>query len=261
MIGIYKILCLVTNLNYIGYSTNLKNRENTYKNLNVPTQPKIKESLELYGWDNHKFDILEICNKKELKFKEKYWIEYFDSYYNGLNENKGGGGPINHTDKTKQKIRIFRLGRKQSSRTILKRSLSLIGKNTKSVIQYDLQGNKINKFNSIKEACISINKPNREGDITSCCKNKQKTAFGYIWRYKNDPLTKFSKSKFTHIRKNILQCDLQGNIIKEWKSAFEAGRKLKVSGNSISDCLNKRQKTAYGYKWKYKPVTVEEDGK
>jgi hypothetical protein len=46
--------------------------------------------------------------------------------------------------------------------------------------------NKINEFNSITEACLSLNKPGRAGDITAACQGKQKTAFGYIWKYKNN---------------------------------------------------------------------------
>jgi hypothetical protein len=52
--------------------------------------------------------------------------------------------------------------------------------------------------------------------------------------------------------KTILQLDLEGNIIKEYQSALEAGRHLQKSGNSIADCAAGRQKTAYGYIWKYK---------
>lgn len=54
------------------------------------------------------------------------------------------------------------------------------------VIQCDLEGNFIKEYKSIKEACLCVNKPNREGDITAACRGKQKTAFGYIWKYKND---------------------------------------------------------------------------
>ena len=52
--------------------------------------------------------------------------------------------------------------------------------------------------------------------------------------------------------KPILQYDSQGNLINEYQSAQDAGRYLGKSGNSIADCASGRQKTAYGYKWKYK---------
>lgn len=71
-----------------------------------------------------------------------------------------------------------------SKETKAKMSEIMKGKNSTPVIQYDLQNNKINEFLSISEACLSLNKPKRAGDITSVCRGKQKTAFGYIWKYK-----------------------------------------------------------------------------
>ena len=34
------------------------------------------------------------------------------------------------------------------------------------------------------EACLELNKPGRVGDITAVCIGKQKTAFGFKWKYK-----------------------------------------------------------------------------
>lgn len=51
----------------------------------------------------------------------------------------------------------------------------------KKIFQYDLDGNLIRKWDSIKEASIFIKK-----DITGiqhCCKGKLKTCGGYIWKY------------------------------------------------------------------------------
>lgn len=56
-------------------------------------------------------------------------------------------------------------------------------KNKKPVIQMDLEGNAIKKWNSIKEAGMAVNIP--DTNIKACCK-KQKyrhTAGGYKWKY------------------------------------------------------------------------------
>lgn len=52
----------------------------------------------------------------------------------------------------------------------------------------------------------------------------------------------------------VLQYNLDGNFIKEWESASEAGRKLNISISSICNCCKSPQwhKTAGGFKWKYK---------
>lgn len=53
--------------------------------------------------------------------------------------------------------------------------------------------------------------------------------------------------------KKVIQFDLQGNFIKEFPSASEAGRELNLSYNSICEvCRGKRSKTCGGFIWKYK---------
>jgi hypothetical protein len=51
------------------------------------------------------------------------------------------------------------------------------------------------------------------------------------------------------VNKSIMQYDLEGKFIKEWNSISEASRYVK---GDVSSCLNKRQKTAGGYIWKFK---------
>lgn len=61
----------------------------------------------------------------------------------------------------------------------------------RGVVQYDLNDNPIATYASIREAskaieCESCKKykfENVEGGISSCCKNKTRTAYGYIWKY------------------------------------------------------------------------------
>ena len=53
-------------------------------------------------------------------------------------------------------------------------------------------------------------------------------------------------------KKEILQLDLNDNIISEFSSISEASKILNVGRSGIMQCLRKRNKTAFGYKWKYK---------
>jgi hypothetical protein len=74
-----------------------------------------------------------------------------------------------------------------------------------------------------------------------------------LWANKiGDALRGVPKNYPNPNKKIIIQLDLEGNFIKEWPSATEAGKYLNKSGNSIADCASGRQKTAYGFKWKYK---------
>lgn len=56
---------------------------------------------------------------------------------------------------------------------------------TKEVNQYDLQGNFIKHFLSFKEAEIELGIKGANSNISACCKNKRKNAYGYIWKYKS----------------------------------------------------------------------------
>lgn len=56
-----------------------------------------------------------------------------------------------------------------------------------SVLQYDLDNNLLNRFNSITNAAKSINKDTSH--IVSCCKGRRKTAYGFIWKYEEKEVT------------------------------------------------------------------------
>ena len=83
MIGIYKITNLITQKSYIGQSLNINRRfqEHCRKN-----EQQIDQSIQKYGLDNFKFEILEECSAEQLNDREDYWIEYYNTIVpNGYN--------------------------------------------------------------------------------------------------------------------------------------------------------------------------------
>ena len=50
----------------------------------------------------------------------------------------------------------------------------------------------------------------------------------------------------------VLQLSLDGTVLKEFFSAVEAGRQTGIKSKSISGTCNGDQKTAGGYKWRFK---------
>lgn len=56
-------------------------------------------------------------------------------------------------------------------------------------------------------------------------------------------------------RKEVLQYDLYGNLICEFKSIAEAANILNISRSGIGNCCCKRQNTSHGYIFKYKEVS------
>lgn len=52
--------------------------------------------------------------------------------------------------------------------------------------------------------------------------------------------------------RHIQQLDIKSNmIVGRFNSVCSAARSIRVAPPNIVACLKKRQKTAYGYKWKY----------
>ena len=80
--GIYKIIS-PSNKVYIGQSTNIEKRWRTYELLNCKQQVKLYNSLNKYGVEHHKFEIIENCEIEELNSRERYWQDF----YNVLGEN------------------------------------------------------------------------------------------------------------------------------------------------------------------------------
>lgn len=151
MIGIYKI----TNPNgkiYIGQSSNIEKRFYSYKKLNCKGQKKLYNSLIKYGVINHKYEILQLCEKEQLNELEVYYIELFQTFNNknGLNLKSGGCANCNYSDESKKKMSDIRkqahkspnskykyanrnnsgslMGIKRSEQTIKKMSISATGR-------------------------------------------------------------------------------------------------------------------------------------
>jgi group I intron endonuclease len=83
--GIYMITS-PSGLVYIGESKNLKKRCLSYLTLNKITgQRAIYNSILKYSTDNHKIEILELCEEEFLLERERYYQEIYDSVENGLN--------------------------------------------------------------------------------------------------------------------------------------------------------------------------------
>lgn len=52
------------------------------------------------------------------------------------------------------------------------------------------------------------------------------------------------------VSKPVFQLDLDGNILKKWKSAKQVFKEIGISNTDISSCCSGRLKTAGGFKWK-----------
>jgi group I intron endonuclease len=175
MIGIYKITNPKESI-YIGKSLDIKRRFVSYKHLSCKGQIKIYRSLIKYGYENHIFEILEICDENELNSKERYWQDFYDAINRknmnlkltesddksgrlseetklkiSLNHGRGMLGK-NHSQEVKDKIRDAHKGRIFTEDHI--ENLKLNSARTKSRKVINTETGEI--FNTIKEGAESI---------------------------------------------------------------------------------------------------------
>jgi hypothetical protein len=129
-------------------------------------------------------------------------------------------------------------------------------KNKKIVYRYDLNGNFIKKYESMlsasKESNIFF------ANISSCCNNKRLFSGEYIWSFKkldvNDLeniINKINNSK-RRPKYHVYQCNVYGNIIREYDSIASAAKKCNIGRDGISDCCNNKRQYYFGYTWKFK---------
>ena len=139
---------------------------------------------------------------------------------------------------------------------------------TISVLQYDLFGKFIKKWDSISVAAQQLKISPKS--IINSCRGVNTTGCGYIWKYADKTISeKFltveqavlrlnDPDKYKHnVRrrnpqaKKVNQYDLNGCLIKTWNCIADAAEGLNIKSQNIGACCRKKQKTCGGYIWKY----------
>lgn len=137
-----------------------------------------------------------------------------------------------------------------------KKIYQINNENLKSVCQYNLKAVFIKDYPSINEAgrITGIN----PSCIRGCCSGKNKSAGGFIWKYKDDfkkvvPYHRIRiKGRSHHSAKAVLQFSITGEFIKEWECIVEASHAIGVTSTDICRCCKLRKKTSGGFIWRYK---------
>lgn len=211
--GIYKIHNIYTNDFYIGSTINFKNRFKQHKSklkYNNHFNNHLQRAFSKYGEENFKFEIIEECIPEKCIEREQWYLDNFKPIYNKRIIAESNS-LLKHTEETKKKK--SEISRKiQSSkeyrsnmRDIIKSSeahkkyvkkLKEDGKKgihktydrtnyVKPVLQFDKKGNFIKEWPST--SCFEVtNKKKTRSSVSSCCTGRLKTAYGFIWKFKNN---------------------------------------------------------------------------
>lgn len=235
---------------YIGQTTKEKNRRKDFLNTSKEySGPKINRARNKYGIENFEYEVIfrvesfiEDEVKSILNEKEIQYIKLFDSFENGYNSDLGGGSATyKRTEESCKKL-------SESVTEYYKTHESAVAK---KVLQFSKDGYFIKEWNSAAAAAKSLNK---EGcSITAVCSGIRNSAFGYIWKYKdnfeNIP-EKLEGINPKNVTIPLKQYTLDGKFVKQWDTMSEAAIELGYSLGNFSTYCNGRNNHEYkGYKY------------
>ena len=222
MIYIYKVTNKINNKIYIGQTNNFHKRQLEHYADNRTNHQAFKRALNKYKREDFEWKIIDVCiSREEANKAEKYYIKLYNSKVpHGYNIASGGEGGSNW--------------------------------NIKLIVMLDLDGKFIKKYDCIAQC------ENETGldhsMISACCKGKHLKYKDYIFMYEKDYLEKgprkYIKPKSKRCKK-ILQYNLDGVLINEYNSIYEASQLTKINYSNIHTCLRKRSKSGSGYIWTY----------
>lgn len=278
---IYKITNLINRKTYIGETTRSFNKRwNEHKSRSINKghgyNYHLHCAMRKYGFENFSTEILEECTD-DLRFEREhfYILKYNSLEPNGYNFLACGEGSVKvpieriialweegllckeignklnlHYQTVSEHLKNYGITQEEIN---LRRGNFTRDRCSQPVCQYDLKGNFIKEYSSA--SCTEF----QQSAISSVCLQKQISAYGYLWKYKNDPrpIQEWvqrveNKKDAGRPKKIVLQYDLNMNLIAEYPSAKEAALAMgKTSRSNLCSAARNGNK-AYGYYWKYK---------
>lgn len=245
--GIYCIENKANGKKYVGKSIDIKKRWNNHiaqlRNNSHPNE-YLQRSWNKYGEEMFDFCVLEVCESEILNDREKYWIDYYDSFLNGYNLTLGGDGGNTISKYTEAQLEAYKAKKKSiHSKTALKGEETSASKLNNSqvveIIDMLLSGGYIvdiaKKYNVSCSTIYDIRVHNTWNSLTK----------DIVFPHTSKRCLKGIKGKA------VAQYDLFGNYIDTYISAREAEKITGCSYKHISSVCNGKRKTCGGYLWRF----------
>jgi len=235
MKAIYGIVNKINGHKYVGSAVNFYKRKTIHLRQlkkEIHHSDYLQRAWTKYGEDNFEFIILEKVDKKEdLLIREQWWIDNSNSEYN-VCKVAGSSLGVKRSDETKEKCRLAHLGEKHPE---WRRKLKSEAQGGEKHWQY---GKKM---------------PDEVKQKKSESMKKFFKTNTHPMKGKKSTLTEQSKeSMIDKLSIPIQQYTKEGEYIRDWKSAKEAGTELNIFPTNITTCLKGKVKTAGKFIWKYK---------
>lgn len=272
--GIYSILNLKNNKQYIGQSHNIIKRFYKHKSElrnNEHHSNHLQNSWNKYGEKNFKFNIITLCEKESLDELESYYITLYNTRNPDFGYNIESGGNKNKTVdlRTRKKISKSLSSRRHPFYGKFKEQAPFYGYKHSEITKKKIsQANKgsnnpnYGKKYSLKEK-LKLSLKNNNTNYYKVGKNKNKRyKQGFIWSYtykdQNNKRKKICSVDINKLEKKVkskglLWCDLSKLKLQEdlsSKSNFNQQNKVKDYAYIIPLNLNKRGNQKYGLLFK-----------
>ena len=213
-IGIYSITCTVNGKQYVGQSIDIDRRKSQHRR---KPPSKMLDDVKKYGWDAFRFDVLELCDEKELTPRENYYLELLKPEYNIKTE----GNSI--SESARQKLHDLHFGKKRPD----------ISKPVKCV-ELNLV------FESVTAAAEFCKVPG--STLSMLLAGKGRTAGGYhwIWVYDDPEQEKVALERIAQMPEGHKHTD----------ATREKQRQVKLGKKMSPECCAKMRESHTGKKWK-----------
>jgi hypothetical protein len=225
---------------YIGKTKNVEKRLKSHLNNNSLINSTKKNNWIISLLRNKQLPIIEVVGEvpsEDIDFYEIFYISLFKTWgFDLLNGTDGGDG-------------YDWSGRKHSDYSKIKNKIN--SPHRKSVAQFDLDGNLIKEYHSLREAAQSVN--GDKSHISKVCKGlpKYKTSYGFKWSFidrinSNDVeevknrVIKYEKPRIDSRMKKIQVFDLKGNLLDTCRSLNETSNKYKCHIHLIKKCCEEK---------------------
>lgn len=115
------------------------------------------------------------------------------------------------------------------------------------VYQYDLDGNFIKEYRSVREAGKSLNI--YHSHISRCCNGEYKHTQGFIFRYNKTEVDKVENPN--SVKKIVIEINDNDEEIGRWKSIMDCSRSIGIDSGNISRVCNGIRKNIKKRRFKF----------
>ena len=200
---------------YIGITSQANVKTRWHSGYGYKQQRRFYSAIKHYGWDGFEHEVLiEGLTKEEAEAKEVELIAKFNTTAPEYGYNMENGGHVNkYTEEQRKQMSLAHIGKKASNETRKRISEShkglsaawLTGRKAskttrekmsaskngtgnpraRAVIQLDMDGNVLNRFETMNDAARFINQRSTS-HISRCCAGLRNKAYGFRWAYAGD---------------------------------------------------------------------------